>query len=320
LLVVPAVGDEAWEGGWFSPLNGALYPPLALRRQSRRATKCPPFKSKDSVLEGPNDETAGPSTVCPGQHSLDGYDVVWWDPAVLDLGRKPPFGVRREDLIVKDVAKHVIADGRSQYDQWLLARSDARDAGEQPSIPVATVREVIEQATSVSPAIAAIAQRVQIVDLRETAHEHRHGGAGFGLLVHTLLSRVPFEPSADTIDSLADMHGRVLGLHEEEVREAVSITRRLLAHDLWRRASHADARGACRRETAVTFQLDDGMLVEGVVDLAFEDGGTWTVVDYKSDRELATAGEEQYRHQVALYASAIEHATSRPVIPVLVRL
>ena len=32
LLVVPALGDEAWEGGWFSPLNRALYPPLASRR------------------------------------------------------------------------------------------------------------------------------------------------------------------------------------------------------------------------------------------------------------------------------------------------
>ena len=33
LLVVPALGDEPWEGGWFSPLNRALYPPIASRRQ-----------------------------------------------------------------------------------------------------------------------------------------------------------------------------------------------------------------------------------------------------------------------------------------------
>src|ERR1044071_4022705 len=32
LLVVPGVGDEPWEGGWFSPLNGALYPPVDRRR------------------------------------------------------------------------------------------------------------------------------------------------------------------------------------------------------------------------------------------------------------------------------------------------
>ena len=31
LLVVPAVGDEPWDGGWFEPLNHALYPPLTSR-------------------------------------------------------------------------------------------------------------------------------------------------------------------------------------------------------------------------------------------------------------------------------------------------
>ena len=59
LLVVPALGDEPWEGGWFSPLNRALYPPMAARRQAARGPKCPAFKSKDSVLQRPNDEPAG---------------------------------------------------------------------------------------------------------------------------------------------------------------------------------------------------------------------------------------------------------------------
>src|SRR5205085_712560 len=50
LLVVPAVGDEPWEGGWLSPLNRALYPPIASRRQASRGPKCPAFRSKDTVL------------------------------------------------------------------------------------------------------------------------------------------------------------------------------------------------------------------------------------------------------------------------------
>jgi ATP-dependent exoDNAse (exonuclease V) beta subunit len=49
-----------------------------------------------------------------------------------------------------------------------------------------------------------------------------------------------------------------------------------------------------------------------VVDLAFEHDGAWTVVDYKTDREIATLGEERYRRQVALYASAIAQATGAP--------
>jgi ATP-dependent exoDNAse (exonuclease V) beta subunit len=91
----------------------------------------------------------------------------------------------------------------------------------------------------------------------------------------------------------------------------------VLAHDLLARARAAGARGRCRRETPVTYTLPDGTLVEGVVDLAFEDGGRWVVVDYKTDRELAALGEDQYRLQVALYASAIAQATGSPCDGVL---
>ena len=144
LLVVPALGDEPWDGGWFSPLNRALYPSLAERRSGARVPNCPVFKSKDTVLQRPNDEPAGPSTVCPGHYAFDDYSVVWWDPGALDLGKKPAFGVRREDLIVKDVPKNVIADGRSRYDRWLLNRADARESGSVPSLRVQTVHEMLE--------------------------------------------------------------------------------------------------------------------------------------------------------------------------------
>jgi ATP-dependent exoDNAse (exonuclease V) beta subunit len=94
----------------------------------------------------------------------------------------------------------------------------------------------------------------------------------------------------------------------------------VLAHDLLIRAREADRRGACRRETPVTYTMPDGLLVEGVVDLAFEENGTWTVVDYKTDRELAGAGEETYRRQILLYASAIARATGKPSTAILVRV
>jgi ATP-dependent helicase/nuclease subunit A len=37
--------------------------------------------------------------------------------------------------------------------------------------------------------------------------------------------------------------------------------------------------------------LDDGSLVEGVVDLAFRDFIGWTVLDLKTDREFATSSD-----------------------------
>ena len=50
LLVVPAVGDVEWDGGWTSPLNAAVYPQIGARRSPSTASYHPAFK-KDSVLQ-----------------------------------------------------------------------------------------------------------------------------------------------------------------------------------------------------------------------------------------------------------------------------
>ncbi len=295
LLVVPALGDDPWEGGWFGPLNGALYPPVASRRNAGRGANCPAFKSKDSVLQRPNDEPAGNGTVCPGLHTFDGgpgtpkpgeggYSVVWWDPGALKLDEKPTFGVRREDLIVKDVPRNVIADGRSRYDRWHLARDDARAAGAVPSLTVEPARDWVR---SNSEFRIQNSEFVTVVGEGRSGEEARSGGIGFGLLVHGLLAKAPFGAARAALDDLAAIEARVLGLTVEDAAAAAAVVERLLTHDVLARARAADLRGACRRETPVTCTLPNGTLIEGVVDLAFEEAGEWTVVDYKTDREVA---------------------------------
>ena len=325
LLVVPALGDEPWEDGWLSPLNSALYPPTESRRAFTRGPACPPFKSRDTVLQRPNGETASGSTVCPGLHSFaDGYDVVWWDPTPaggLKLGQKPPFGVRREELIVKDVARNVVADGRSRYDTWRLARQDARDAGSRPSIVLATAREWTVDEMHELP-VGADARAVAIVNVAPAApaDPDRAGGAAFGLLVHTILALAPFDAAHTDLEKVAAIEARALGLPESDVLPAVVAVQRVLAHQLIARAHRAAERGRCRRETAVTCTAADGTVVEGIVDLAFEEDGRWVVVDFKTDREIDAMGEERYRRQVALYGSAIATATGQPASAVIVRI
>ncbi len=62
-----------------------------------------------------------------------------------------------------------------------------------------------------------------------------------------------------------------------------------------RRAAEAKT---LRRETPVQHYREDGTLIEGVVDLAFAEGSPefngWTVVDFKTDREVEKA-KDQYR-------------------------
>jgi ATP-dependent helicase/nuclease subunit A len=64
----------------------------------------------------------------------------------------------------------------------------------------------------------------------------------------------------------------------------------------------------------------DDTVIEGVVDLAFReelpDFAGWTVVDFKTDRELEEA-PDRYIRQVRLYSNAVSAATSLPARGVL---
>jgi ATP-dependent helicase/nuclease subunit A len=93
----------------------------------------------------------------------------------------------------------------------------------------------------------------------------------------------------------------------------------VLAHPIIRRAAVSAAAGRCRREAPVTLRLDRGAIVEGFVDLVFEDDGRFVVVDFKTDRELEGA-IEQYRRQVQIYAHAVRVATGKSARAILMRV
>jgi ATP-dependent exoDNAse (exonuclease V) beta subunit len=61
------------------------------------------------------------------------------------------------------------------------------------------------------------------------------------------------------------------------------------------------------------------MLIEGVLDLAFDDGERTVVVYFKTDHELS-AGEARYRAQVQQYVEAVARATGREVRGILFRV
>jgi len=352
LLVVPAVGDATWDGGWTDPLNRAIYPELGARRNAGVASGCPAF-SKDSVWRRPDDEPASPLTVCPGPHTFADaagrYTVVWWDPHALELGAEPAAGIGRDTLIMKDVAPAIVTDGLHEYTTWRTLRADALAVGSAPSIVVRTATEwaasgdPLEMSVNAREAAApaqqglfdtpadvsdragdgdrglgdSIGTDVVVVDARRSTQS---GGPRFGELVHATLAVVPLDADRSTIEALAAVQSRVLAASEPETAEAVEVVGRVLAHPLLARARAADAAGSCRRESPVTLSVADGSFVEGVVDLAFLEAGEWTIVDYKTDRDFAGTDEAQYRRQVALYAAAIARATGQPARGVLIRL
>ena len=320
LLVIPAVGDEAYTEGWVSPLNAAIYPPENVRRQSTQAQWCPTFKSKDSVLERPDGDPANIRTVCPGEHQFAAgeqpYSVVWWspEPSVLNLDAEAPLGLRRDDLIVKDVAPEVRAHYERSYIAWRNARGEAVSRAKQPTVHVITATEAAARTDT------AAAHDVHIETIG--ADITRPGGLRFGTLVHALLANVPLSTSAsddDVLERLAAAHGRVLGAAADELAAATAVVRRVLGHPLLVAAARAAAEDRCFRETPITLREDSGLLIEGNVDLAYERDGEMVVIDFKTDRELAGA-VDVYRRQVQIYAQAIAAATGLPSRAVLMQL
>jgi ATP-dependent exoDNAse (exonuclease V) beta subunit len=321
LLVVPAVGDVQYEGGWVSPLNTAIYPDESVRRVHKAARGCPSFKSRDSVLERPDNDPFTRLTMCPGEHVFPygeaEYSVVWWspEPDVLPLGAQAPFGLRRDDLIVKDVPVPVLRGHLDAYHLWRATRQAAIASAAAPTLEVLTVSEAIARVD-----LSIIAGAEVTIESVEGASE-RLGGVRYGTLVHAMLADVPLAAPAarELIERLAVAHGRVLGATAEEVDAARDTIQRVLAHPLIARAARASADRRCHRETPITYRLDSGALIEGVVDLAFDEPDGYTVVDFKTDRELE-GSLDRYRLQVQVYAAAIAAATGRRARAVLMRV
>jgi ATP-dependent exoDNAse (exonuclease V) beta subunit len=139
--------------------------------------------------------------------------------------------------------------------------------------------------------------------------------------VHALIADVPLGDDGDggVLERLSLAHGRVLGATQEEIAAARESVATLLRHPLLRAAARAERAGQCYRETPVTYRLESGVLVEGYVDLAYRDGDSVVVVDFKTDREL-DGPLERYQRQVSLYATAIKKTAGLPTQAFLMRV
>ncbi len=120
-----------------------------------------------------------------------------------------------------------------------------------------------------------------------------------------------------------------------ELEELLALVRAVQESSLWQRALAADV---LRIEAPFALMLKASeyaalaaaiggpaappaappplQIIEGVIDLAFREGGGWTIVDYKSDAAgsaVAGALRAKYRAQVDLYAAAWARITEEPV-------
>jgi ATP-dependent exoDNAse (exonuclease V) beta subunit len=317
LLVVPAVGDAPYDGGWLDPLVPAVYPPEDARRHPQRAPGVPDFKSKDTVLHRPEGDPATPKTVAPGTFAFHDYAVTWWDPRALRLGVPSSFGLRRDDLIVRDGDMFAVEDRLAEYERWRSERATVIEQAARPSVRMqtATAWAAEAAATGVDQALLDVPEG-QIAIVQIPGAEKRPRGARFGTLVHAVLATVPLDAADDIVARVTRTQARIINASTEEVDAAIVVVGAVLRHDLMARVR---ASAVVTRETPVSWLQKDGVLIEGVLDLAFDEGDQTVVVDFKTDYELA-AGETRYRAQLQQYVHAVSRATGRPASGVLFRV
>lgn len=294
LLVVPAVGDQMFEG-WLSPLNKAMYPSRANWRRSEQPVEgCPKFGNR-TVVERPLEyDREEEFSVRPGlvEPEFGGHRVVWWDPATLQLGVRGEFGTNHEHL-KKDEG------GLAAYRTWAEDRARVLGSASRPEHEVFTATQTAEA----PPREIAVE-----FDSTDTSRATRPSGRRFGTLVHAVMRDVALDAEESAIESFVALHGRIVGASEAECAAAQAAVRAALAHPLLARAQAARRR---HREYPIVLPLENGRLLEGVVDLAFVENDAWVVVDFKTDANMS-ARRGPYERQLQWYAYALTKLTGIP--------
>jgi ATP-dependent helicase/nuclease subunit A len=331
LLIVPVVGD-AMVGddaikGWVDVLHPVLYPPRSERRRPRPAVGCPPFPGDDSVLDRGKVDIGPEQSVAPGLYrpEVGDHTVVWWDPRALPLDRERGAGLRQQRILKADERGNASDGGELRHAAWRARQRSALERGSEPSQRVRTATEIssaIGEAAYQAGGRDAGAKRPGKVAIERTSapREGRPRGKRFGVLVHAVLAEVSLTAGEVEAHAMAVVQGRLIGATLEEVEGAKTAAVAALAHPLVVRAAKAAERGECRRETPVVMPLEDGAVLDGVIDLAFREempeGPVWLVVDFKTDSDVEAHGAA-YETQVSLYVQAVEKATGERALGVL---
>jgi ATP-dependent exoDNAse (exonuclease V) beta subunit len=304
LLVVPAVGDEAFEG-WLSPLNKAIYPTPANARKSQPDARCPEFGAA-SVLSRPLELGHDEISIRPGriQPATGDHEVIWWDPGVLQLGIKAKFGTIQKEILTRDEG------GFDHYRAWQQTRNEVLQQAARPRFDVFTGSET-DQPPPGAP------EPVSILSARPVGATARPGGRRFGTLVHSVLRDVPFGlATSEVVSPICELHAKILGATEDESAAAIESVLDALGHPVIQEARYAEV---CYREYPVTLHMEDGRLLDGVLDLAYRLNGTWVIVDFKTDADLANR-EAHYSIQLQWYCVALERITGIPARGVLLQI
>ncbi|MDO4317142.1 MAG: helicase-exonuclease AddAB subunit AddA [Lachnospiraceae bacterium] len=197
-------------------------------------------------------------------------------------------------------------------------KMSAMEAEETPSLPSVRLEHPVEEEPV--PKF-----------LKTEEKEELLRGSDRGTLYHRLLELHDFraEPSRETLS--AELRSAVSERRIPEAAETAVSTEKLYAFcasEIGRRMRAAALAGRLHkeqnfvlsypaRELSEAYDSEEPVLVQGIIDVFFEEEDGVVLLDYKTDRVDAANGEEilrrRYRAQLAYYADAIARGTGKPV-------
>lgn len=303
LLVVPVCSDKVWTDTWTEVLGPAVWPSRSRAQEPKPAPGCPEF-GRDVVVDRQGPVPA--EVPLPGLHlAQTGKNrVVWFDPRVLTLGKEEAAGLEADEALHEEGVEGPASI--AAFEAWKETRSTAVSFGTQPRWRVAVAREL-------PPPTGTVAIPVETTSAPRAG---RPGGRRFGELVHACLATVALDADEKAVRGVVEVMARSLKATETETRAAVAAVVAALAHPL---VAGARTARQVRREAPLVDHLDDGRIVEGVIDFAWEGDDGWLVVEFKTD-EVLDESLGAYEAQTQAYVRAIARATGRAVSGVILRV
>ncbi len=148
-------------------------------------------------------------------------------------------------------------------------------------------------------------------------------GADYGTAMHRVMELVPFNLPADSASVAAFIEKKVAeGLMEPEAAKLVSRQKicGFLNSQTAKRLAAAEERGLVYREQPFVFGFNDGEgapddlnLIQGIIDLYFEEDDGLVLLDYKTDHVDGETLRKRYKVQLDLYSQALVGITGKPV-------
>jgi len=200
-------------------------------------------------------------------------------------------GLRQKELLAEDGGVSLAA-----YRQWETDRAATLERGAAPQY-----RVLISSQTTDAPPGDAIPVAVEFA-----VSQGRARGRRYGTLVHAVLRDVELDATSESIAALVEIAARSIGAPDEERDFARAAVEAALTHPLMHRARAASR---CHREYPVMLKLDDGQLLDGVIDLAFVEDGAWNIVDFKTDISADSQLRDSYVRQLQWYGYALTRIT-----------